>query len=193
MTLRPATDPAPKRSVRIVVTAAVLVGLAAALVLGAERDWLPSAMMALAAVTAGLVTLLRLPGTLVAMLAVASVVNGASIAWNWYAAWPPFDEWAHLLNLVVLVAPSMVWFARAGIVTAAAGSMPSVVIAAAYGLALAVAWEVVELFFWTFPLWDTVSDVILGVVGAAFAGWWVGRLEAGAGACAAPPAGAEPL
>lgn len=176
-----ALDPdaaAPRRPSRPIVAASVVTGLAATALLLAQGWWLPALLMAVATLAAALVPALRLPGALVATLAVASVVNGASIAWNWYEAWDPFDRWAHFLNHVVLVAPSMIWFERARLVPARADGAGFVAWAAAYGLALALAWEAIELLFWTFPLADTLSDVALGVLGSAFAGWWAGRIVA---------------
>lgn len=171
---------------RRLVAASVVAGIVMTALLALEARWLPALLMVIAAGAAALAPILRLPGAFVAMIAVASVVNGASIAWNWYAAWPPFDEWAHLLNHVVLVAPSMIWLHRARFVTARAGSGPFVLAAAAYGLALALAWEVIESYIWVFPFWDTVSDIGLGVVGSALGGWWAGRAIRLAGSAPAP-------
>lgn len=158
------------------VGVAVAAGAALALALLSEERWLPGALMVAATIGAALTPVLRLPGSLIAVLALASVINGASIAWDWYTAWAPFDEWAHLLNPALLVAPSMIWLHRAGIWGLRAESPTFVVAATLYGLGLAVGWEVIEVFFWTFPVSDTVSDVVLGVLGSIAGGWWAARL-----------------
>lgn len=130
--------------------------------------------------------LLHLPASLRALVAVASVANGASIAWDWYAAWPPFDEWAHLLNPVVLVAASMVWLRRGRFVETASRSLTAAA-AAVYGLVLALAWEAIETWFWTYPFLDTFTDVALGVVGSAAGGLLALRVEP------TPAAGSRPV
>jgi hypothetical protein len=168
--------PRPHPVWRLTVTAAVALGLALAAVLVAGERWLAAGLMAGAALAAAAVPVLRLPGALLALIAGASVVNGASIAWDWYTAWRPFDEWAHLLNPVMLVAPSMIWLHRAGFVPARPGGPLFVAAATVYGLVLAAGWEVIETFFWTYPLSDTLSDVGLGVIGSALGGWLAGRL-----------------
>lgn len=166
----------PRPLSRVLVGASVVAGLAITALLLAEARWLPALLMAVATLGAALAPVLRLPGVFVALIATLSVVNGASIVWDWYAAWSPFDEWAHLLNPLALVAPSMVWLHRARLVAARPGSVRFIGAATAYGFALAVGWEVIEAFIWVFPLSDTLSDVALGVLGSALAGWWSGRV-----------------
>lgn len=168
--------PRPHPLSRVLVAVAVAAGLALAAVLLAQGRWLPAGLMLVSALAAAVVPVLRLPGALIAMISGASVVNGASIAWDWYTAWSPFDEWAHLLNPVMLVAPSMIWLHRAGFVPARPGGALFVAAASVYGLVLAAGWEVIETFFWTYPLSDTLSDVALGVLGSAAGGWLAGRL-----------------
>ena len=161
-----------------VVWLSVAVGTALVLVLAFDGRWLPAGLMIVATTAAALASLLRLPGTLIGVLAAASVINAASIDWDWYTAWPPFDEWAHLLNPALLVAPSMIWLQRAGFVAARPEAWSFVLVATLYGMALAVGWEGIELFFWSYPLSDTLSDIGLGVLGSAAGGWWAGRLIA---------------
>jgi hypothetical protein len=169
--------PRPHAAWTILFAASLALGAAAlALIVMEGRPW-PAALMALALVAAGAIWLwLRLPVGLNAVLALATVVNGMSIAWDWYTIWPPFDEWAHLLNPILLVAPSMIWFHRAGILRVPPDSGAGLAVAAAYGFALAFAWEVIELFFWLYPISDTVSDIGLGVLGSVIGGWVAGRL-----------------
>lgn len=166
----------PRRLPRALVAASVVAGLAMTAILLLEARWLPALLAVVATGAAALAPVLRLPATLIALVAVASVVNGASIAWDWYTAWDPFDEWAHLLNPVVLVAPSMVWLHRARFVTARPRGALFVAAATVYGLVLAAGWEVIESYLWVYPLSDTLSDVSLGVFGSAAGGWWAGRL-----------------
>jgi hypothetical protein len=168
--------PRPHPLWRLLVAVAIAAGLTLAAFLLAEARWLAAGLMLGATLAAAVVPVLRLPGALIALIAGASVVNGASIAWDWYTAWPPFDEWAHLLNPVMLVAPSMIWLHRAGFVPARPGGALFVAAAAVYGLVLAAGWEVIETFFWTYPLSDTLSDVGLGVGGSVLGGWLAGRL-----------------
>lgn len=167
---------APDRAARILVWVSVAAGLALTGVLALDGLWLPASLMGVATLGAALAPVLPLPAVLAALLAVASTLNGASIAWNWYRAWEPFDEWAHFLNLIVLVAPSMVLLHGARFVPARTDGRGFLVAAAAYGFVLAVGWEVIESFIWVFPVWDTVSDVLLGVGGSILGGWWAGRL-----------------
>lgn len=166
----------PHRLSRLVVVASVVAGVGMTALLIVEARWLPALLMVIATLAAALAPILRLPGVFVALLAALSVVNGASIAWDWYTAWSPFDEWAHLINPVALVAPSMLWLHRAGFVPVRPGGGRFVVTATAYGFVLAIGWEVIEAFIWVFPLSDTLSDIALGVLGSAFAGWWVGQV-----------------
>lgn len=176
MTALSSDFPRPRPPSRVLVAVAVAAGLALATLLLAQARWLASGLMLGATLAAAAVPVLRLPGTLIALLAAASVVNGASIAWDWYTAWDPFDEWAHLLNPVMLVAPSMIWLHRAGFVPARPGGALFVAAATVYGLVLACGWEVIETFFWAYPLSDTLSDVALGVLGSAGGGWLAGQL-----------------
>jgi hypothetical protein len=168
--------PRPHPLWRLLVAGAVASGLALAALLAAEARWLAAGLMLGAALAAALAPVLRLPGALIALIAAASVVNGASIAWDWYTSWPAFDEYAHLLNPVMLVAPSMIWLHRAGFVPARPGGALFVAAASVYGLVLAAGWEVIETFLWTYPLADTLTDVGLGVAGSALGGWLAGHL-----------------
>lgn len=170
------------RLTRLLVALSVAAGLAMTALLLVEGRWLPALLGIVATLAAALAPLLRLPQALVALCAVASVVNGASIAWDWYTAWDPFDEWAHLVNPVVLVGPSMVWLHRARFVTARPAGPLFVMAATVYGLVLAAGWEVIESYLWVYPLSDTLSDVGLGLLGSALGGWWAGRLIASGGA-----------
>ena len=165
---------APGRLTRPVVAASVAAGLAMTAMLASEPRWLPALLMAVASLAAALTPALRLPGALIGMLAILAVLNGASIAWNWYVAWTPFDEWAHLVNPVALVAPSMIWLWRAGWVDARPDGPRFVLAATAYGFVLAIGWEVIEAYIWAFPWIDTVTDILLGTLGSTLAGWWVG-------------------
>lgn len=133
------------------------------------------AAAALVASVTGL-RVLRLPRPVLAALPPAAVLNAASIGWDWYTAWDPFDLWAHFLNPVFLVVPSMVWLHRADIIPERPGSPLALGAAVVYGLVIAVAWEVIETFFWAYPLSDTASDVGLGVLGALAGGWLAGRI-----------------
>lgn len=168
--------PRPHPLWRVLVAIAVALGLALTALLLAQARWLGAGLMVAATLAAGAVPALRLPGALLALISGASVVNGASIAWDWYTAWRPFDEFAHLLNPVMLVAPSMIWLHRAGFVTAQPGGALFVVAATIYGLVLAAGWEVIETFFWAYPLSDTLSDVGLGMIGSALGGRLAGQL-----------------
>lgn len=169
----------PHRSLPVLLSVAA--GVVLTLLLLAQSRPLPALLMALATAAAALAPLLRLPRALIDTLALAAVLNAASIDWDWYDGWAPFDEWAHLLNPIILVAPSMVWLHRAGIVPASPTGALFAAAAATYGLVLAVGWEVVETVFWVFPLSDTASDVGLGTLGAALGGLWAGRLIPRAG------------
>lgn len=174
MTVRPRTALRPWPTLALGAAFLALLGGAG---LGLDGDLFGAGVMMLGAAAAALSWwLLRLPDSLRGLAAAAWALNAASIAWNWYATWSPFDEWAHLLNPVILVAASMVWLRRAGIV---GDPRPGAVLAAAtvYGVALALGWEVIETWFWAYPFADTFTDVALGVVGATAGGWLALRAE----------------
>lgn len=117
----------------------------------------------------------RLPPVLDAAGTVAVLISVVGWVWNWYR-WPPFDEVLHLLNPLVIAAASMWWFDAARFPVGCPGSARFVAAATAYGAALALGWEAIETTFLDLALWDTVSDVVLGVAGAALGGAWAARL-----------------
>jgi hypothetical protein len=118
----------------------------------------------------------------IALIAICTVLNGAGFLWHLFEPIPLYDEIAHLLTPLVLVAITAEIIYRSG------GDdeffdtpRHAIVTGSAIGLVGAAGWEGIEvvLDMMGFPisrvLPDTIFDVFLGVVGGAIGAWIADR------------------
>ncbi len=118
----------------------------------------------------------------VALIAICTALNGAGFLWHLFEPIPLYDEIAHLLTPLVLVAITAEIIYRSG------GDdeffdtpTHAIFTGSAIGLVGAAGWEGIEvvLDMMGFPisraLPDTIFDVFLGVVGGAIGAWIADR------------------
>ena len=118
----------------------------------------------------------------VALIAICTALNGAGFLWHLFDQIPLYDEIAHLLTPLVLVAITAEIIYRSG------GDdeffdtpSHSIATGSVIGLVGAAGWEGIEvvLDMMGFPisrvLPDTIFDVFLGVVGGAIGAWIADR------------------
>ena len=120
----------------------------------------------------------HVPSLVSFLVVLTAVVNAGGWAWEWYQSFAWFDEFIHTFTsfAVVSAIASAAWArGRGGFVP---GGGRAVVWAAAVGLGLGILWEILESFFLNLTFWDTIVDLVLDALGAAAAGWFVGRIAA---------------
>ena len=118
----------------------------------------------------------------VALIVICTALNGAGFLWHLFEPIPLYDEIAHLLTPLVLVAITAEIIYRSG------GDdeffdtpRHAIVTGSVIGLVGATGWEGIEvvLDMMGFPisraLLDTIFDVFLGVVGGAIGAWIADR------------------
>ena len=118
----------------------------------------------------------------VALIAICTALNGAGFLWHLFEPIPLYDEIAHLLTPLVLVAITAEIIYRSG------GDdeffdtpRHAIVTGSVIGLVGAAGWEGIEvvLDMMGFPisrvLPDTIFDVFLGVLGGAIGAWIADR------------------
>jgi hypothetical protein len=118
----------------------------------------------------------------VALIAICTALNGAGFLWHLFEPIPLYDEIAHLLTPLVLVAITAEIIYRSG------GDdeffdtpRHAIATGSVIGLVGAAGWEGIEvvLDMMGFPisrvLPDTIFDVFLGVVGGAIGAWIADR------------------
>ncbi len=118
----------------------------------------------------------------VALIAICTALNGAGFLWHLFEPIPLYDEIAHLLTPLVLVAITAEIIYRSG------GDdeffdtpRHAIVTGSVIGFVGAAGWEGIEvvLDMMGFPisraLLDTIFDVFLGVVGGAIGAWIADR------------------
>ena len=118
----------------------------------------------------------------VALIAICTALNGAGFLWHLFEPIPLYDEIAHLLTPLVLVAITAEIIYRSG------GDdeffdtpRHAIATGSIIGLVGAAGWEGIEvvLDMMGFPisrvLPDTIFDVFLGVVGGAIGAWIADR------------------
>ena len=121
-------------------------------------------------------------GWIVALILICTALNGAGFLWHLFEPIPLYDEIAHLLTPLVLVAITAEIIYRSG------GDdeffdtpRHAIVTGSVIGLVGATGWEGIEvvLDMMGFPisraLLDTIFDVFLGVVGGAIGAWIADR------------------
>ena len=118
----------------------------------------------------------------VALIVICTALNGAGFLWHLFEPIPLYDEIAHLLTPLVLVAITAEIIYRSGGDDEFFNTpRRAVITGSVIGLAGAAAWEVVEILLdlMGFPisraLLDTIFDVFLGVVGGAIGAWIADR------------------
>ena len=118
----------------------------------------------------------RLPGLIDFLVVLAALLNAGGWAWEWYHSIVWFDEFVHAFTSFAVVA-AIAWVAWSRRwITAASGSKAFILQAAAIGFGLGVVWEIFESLFLNLTFWDTVMDLIMDTLGAAIAGWFLGRI-----------------
>jgi uncharacterized membrane protein len=121
-------------------------------------------------------------GWVVALILICTALNGAGFLWHLFEPIPLYDEIAHLLTPLVLVAITAEIIYRSG------GDdeffdtpRHAIVTGSVIGFVGAAGWEGIEvvLDMMGFPisraLLDTIFDVFLGVVGGAIGAWIADR------------------
>jgi hypothetical protein len=126
----------------------------------------------------GIRRILIFSGTLIVL---AIVVNAAAWALNWYGRLTWFDEVDHLSSALAVVS-AIVYPMRLKVIGESGFRGvdmpvgPWIVIAALSGLFLGIVWEVLEALFLNLSWVDTLSDLVLDMVGAALGGWLAATL-----------------
>lgn len=111
----------------------------------------------------------KVPSLISFLVVVAAIVNAGGWAWEWYRlVW--FDEFVHFFTSMTVVAAilSVAW--AQGRLDVPATGAAVIVWAAVIGLGLGILWEIAEALFVSLGLVDTLSDLVLDVIGAALGG-----------------------
>ncbi|TFY98455.1 hypothetical protein [Ramlibacter rhizophilus] len=128
----------------------MVTGLAVFVLAGLAAAWVPS----------------RLPSLLRLLLVLAALLNAAGGFFRWFDNVPWFDELAHGYTGFAGLAAIGFLYARVDVLR-----RDSLVgWCAAMGLALGVGWEVLEGMAGPLGLVDTLSDLVMDVLGAALGG-----------------------
>jgi len=110
----------------------------------------------------------ELPRSLDAAPVLATLISSPGYGLNWFYGQNPYDEIVHLLSGILAGAVFLGLLLNDG---RARGAARLILLSAAFGLGLAVAWEVFE---WVTGLIgdavDTVTDILLTMGGSAIAG-----------------------
>ncbi len=147
----------------------MVVGLSALLVHTAANGVTVMALGLAVFVAASLAVLMgmrRLPEALCCLLVAAALFNGAGGAFHWMDGVAWYDEVAHATTGFAGLAAIGYLYALDRVERRATLVRWCI----AMGLVLGVGWEVVEGIAGDLERWDTLSDVALDVVGAAFGG-----------------------
>ena len=129
-----------------------------------------------------------LPPLLLAIGAVCFLVSAAGWSLDWYGDFWWFDVALHFLNPAALLAASMTMFWKADLIPAR-GPGRFVLWATTLGLAMGIAWELIELTYLQLTWPDTILDLVMDTSGAALGGWfalWMIRARG------LPPVGRRP-
>ena len=111
----------------------------------------------------------RVPSLISFLVVVAAIVNAGGWAWEWFAlVW--FDEVVHSFSSLAVVAALLCMAWGWGWLTHPGRTGSVVLMAMAVGLGLGILWEIVEATFVSLTLLDTISDIVLDVIGAAIGG-----------------------
>lgn len=115
---------------------------------------------------------------IIGLIVFCTVLNSAGFMWHLFEPIPLYDEIAHFLTPMVLVAiTAEIIYRYGGDDEFFDTPHHALVTGAVIGLVGAVGWELVEvvLSLWGFPisnrLLDTIFDVVLGVLGGAAGAW----------------------
>ena len=118
----------------------------------------------------------------VTLVVFCTVLNGAGFAWNLFEPVPLYDEVAHLLTPLVLVAITAEIIYRGGGDDEFFNTPTRALITGSViGFVGAGAWEVIEIVLdmMGFPISraipDTIFDIVLGVLGGAAGAWAADR------------------
>ena len=118
----------------------------------------------------------------IVLILICTVLNGAGFTWNLFEPIPGYDEIAHFLTPLTLVAITAAIIYRGGGDDEFFNTpRHAVITGSVIGLVGAGGWEVIELVLdmMGFPishaLPDTIFDVVLGVIGGAAGAWAADR------------------
>lgn len=112
-----------------------------------------------------------LPNLLVAVIVACILVSAAGWAWDWYAGLWWFDVVLHAVNPLVMMAASMFMLWKAAFLAHAPRKGRFVLWSTGLGLALGVAWELIEVTYLPLTWPDTILDLVMDTAGAALGGW----------------------
>ena len=111
----------------------------------------------------------HVPSLISFLVVVAAIVNAGGWAWEWFhLVW--FDEFVHAFSSLAVVAALLCMAWGWGWLTHPGSTGRVVLMAMALGLGLGILWEIVEATFVSLTLVDTISDIVLDVIGAALGG-----------------------
>lgn len=111
----------------------------------------------------------HVPSLVSFLVVVAAIANAGGWAWEWFAlVW--FDEFVHAFSSLAVVAALLCMAWGRGWLSHPGSTGSVVIMAMAVGLGLGVLWEIVEATFVSLTLLDTISDIVLDMIGAAVGG-----------------------
>lgn len=159
------------------ITGVALLGLAGAAASAAWNGHYQSALAFVAFLVASAFFVWRsdLPPLFRSLVVVSALVNAGGWVWNYYHVFYYYDEVAHLLTSMAITPPLGVLAFRPWL---ASGPVWRALLAVwALGMAVGAVWEIVEWIMYLVTrdegiiksLGDTITDMILDAVGAAFA------------------------
>ncbi len=118
----------------------------------------------------------------IALILICTVLNGAGFLWHLFEPIPLYDEIAHFITPLTLVAITAEIIYRSGGDDEFFNTpLRSVITGSAIGFVGAIGWEVIEVLMdlWGLPisraLPDTLFDIFLGVAGGAAGAWAADR------------------
>jgi len=123
----------------------------------------------------------RVPALLTFLFSLVGLLNGAGYAWGLFKQPGPFDEIAHLFTTFVITLTLAYAVYQSVRVHFREHLILFIVMVTSFGVSVSVVWEWIEwLFNFGAGLEDTLSDLLLGTIGALLAGLlaaWVLRQE----------------
>lgn len=119
---------------------------------------------------------------IITLMLICTALNGAGFLWNLFEPIPLYDEIAHFITPLTLVAiTAEIIYRNGGDDEFFNTPRRAVITGSVIGLVGAAAWEVIEILLdlMGFPisraLTDTVFDVVLGILGGAAGAWAADR------------------
>lgn len=123
----------------------------------------------------------RVPSLLNLLVVLAALVNALGWSLNFFNRFVWYDEVVHFFSSFAVVSAIGYLGWTQDLIGGSSRSFIFICKVTAIGLALGIAWEVIEMVFLNLQFRDTVVDLVLDVLGAAagawFASWVIERRE----------------